>query len=399
MLRRQVNEKGAFSATTHAHTEELVAAVRQRRAEMDEAWEQLDEGWESLEKGMVSTGMVKPTPSDEGMVRLNVGGSHVNVRRSFLEELRDRYPESWSLGHLFEGVWDRRLPRDADGRIVLDESPTCVRYLVHGMLNSPEVTKASKFLASHMSLSADEEPDLPYVSRVLRLSGPRGKVTGGSTMLGHDGLFPAAFTILNWCPGRCRGLELIYRASPDGLDPAAFHSRCDVNVFPTITLIRVGDRKSNRDSVVGGFSSISWHSIGCYAAAPDAFVFMLKRGSMPGFVPAKWGLRNRQDDCAIFCDPGYLPCFGEGDLMVSHTGQIYTRRNRYRMNKRSPLLCINGQYVKEMEVFRVCHEASTPPPPVGNVAIDDVAKHLLVTPPLSRKRMRTFGRSDCQSPA
>ncbi|CBJ28923.1 hypothetical protein Esi_0124_0029 [Ectocarpus siliculosus] len=41
-----------------------------------------------------------------------------------------------AFGALVGGVWDKRVPRDADGRIVLDESPTCLKHIIHTLFNS-----------------------------------------------------------------------------------------------------------------------------------------------------------------------------------------------------------------------------------------------------------------------
>ncbi|CAM9747256.1 unnamed protein product, partial [Ectocarpus sp. 6 AP-2014] len=41
-----------------------------------------------------------------------------------------------AFGPLVGGVWDKRVPRDADGRIVLDESPACLKHIIRTLFNS-----------------------------------------------------------------------------------------------------------------------------------------------------------------------------------------------------------------------------------------------------------------------
>ncbi|CAM9628859.1 unnamed protein product, partial [Ectocarpus fasciculatus] len=63
-----------------------------------------------------------------------------------------------AFGALVGGVWDKRVPRDSDGRIVLDESPTCLKHIIHILLNScvtPSfgVSIAGLLMEEHMALA------------------------------------------------------------------------------------------------------------------------------------------------------------------------------------------------------------------------------------------------------
>lgn len=61
------------------------------------------------------------------MVWLKVGGSEVSIHRSVFKRTNVSSTTSF-LADLFERVtWDKRLPRDSDGCIVLDVSPSFVR--------------------------------------------------------------------------------------------------------------------------------------------------------------------------------------------------------------------------------------------------------------------------------
>lgn len=119
---------------------------------------------------MTDIGITKASPPEEGMMRLNVGGSHLNIHRSVLERRKCESSASWTLGNLFERTWDTRLPRDTDDRMVLDESPVCVKHLVHGIFMQSATTakKGTKDIGGGFTVK--EEPYLDYVARALGLS-------------------------------------------------------------------------------------------------------------------------------------------------------------------------------------------------------------------------------------
>ena len=62
---------------------------------------------------------------------------------------------------------------------------------------------------------------------------------------------------------------LLYRATRDGFDAAAFHNKCDGRPN-TVTLI-----ETDSNNVFGGFASSKWNSSGYFIADFGAFVFSL----------------------------------------------------------------------------------------------------------------------------
>jgi hypothetical protein len=108
--------------------------------------------------------------------------------------------------------------------------------------------------------------------------------------------------------GAATKLELLYRASNDGLAGRDFHSRCDFK-GPTLTVIKCTD-----GYVFGGFTSTSWASQNKFVACADAFIFSLHR---PGSVgPVKLALTARLAKYAIFDCSQDGPQFGLSDILV-----------------------------------------------------------------------------------
>ena len=369
MSRRTTNENETFSSAFDVNMEEIHAAGRQRRKLMRDAWEDVDKGWQALQGRLIEVGVVEN--SEDEVLRLNVGGSHVNVCRSMLGKQGSH--ETRTLASLFDRVWDKRLPRDGDGRIFLDESPTGIKHVFHTFLKaSGTTTAAASGTAAKLPLGDglpdDEKAYLPYVFHALGLP----KIY--STVLEQGEFRPMSATILGWCPCEASGLELIYRASRDGRAPPAFHANCGEDKPWTVTLFRVSNTgRGTGDSVVGGFSRAPWTPAGVdggYRSAVDAFVFMLKDGTSSvesptptTFEPVRWGMRDEAHEHAVWCHANDLPCFGDHDLgMTLHSNfrTLCTGNKYYNIPARSSFLSLNGHAVTEIEVFWVRLPAAEP---------------------------------------
>ncbi|CAN0450059.1 unnamed protein product, partial [Ectocarpus sp. 8 AP-2014] len=114
-------------------------------------------------------------------------------RRRFASHLSSVGPwerlesSTWALENLFKAEWDERVPRDSDGRILLDESRACVKNLVHALLARPALAKKVS-QAIEDGLSVDDKPDLlHYTARVLGLSGQSAPV--GMSIQGGTAIF------------------------------------------------------------------------------------------------------------------------------------------------------------------------------------------------------------------
>ncbi|CAM9889877.1 unnamed protein product, partial [Hapterophycus canaliculatus] len=400
-----LNESETFSAAIDANSNDLSAAAQFRRKEMCEAWQAVDKGRRELETRMEEVGIVEPSTPQHGVLRLNIGGSRVHVGRSVLRGEGVEGSSASRLSNLFESMWDNRVPRDSESYIVIDESPACVKHFIHKLLKRSGTAMGMAGLSFGEDLPLDQKAYVPHVSRVLglnqdildnsfagelrssekayrphvsRVPGIGIAVAGGTKVLKPDQVVPLSSIVLGWCPGKPARMELIYRASRDGWTPVDFHSRCGDDSPSTVTMLRVskGDGPGTTDSVVGGFSSISWSCSTTdgarYKASPGAFLFMLLNGTGSGstFHPAKWGVQAGLAPFAVRPYHDWGPTFGEADLFFRYDNgsvrDLNTGNRTYNIPEESPFLRLKGLDVIEMEVFRVCAPgaavAPLPPP-------------------------------------
>eukprot|EP00752_Nemacystus_decipiens_P008164 g7302.t1 len=305
-----------FKATIAAGVKEVETRLALRRADLDKAWADLDNQWPGLQLRMAAMGIVKKVPLDELTMELNVRGSLVNFRRPLVEASKHA-GSPYVLASLFDSVWDARLPRDKDGRMVLDDSPICVKHLLHKVLAGSVAATITQGMTD--GIPADEIPYLPCVSRVLGLSPKPAPdamlMRGGSTILGPCEVALATEEIQKWIPGNPQELKLLYRASRDGWDPDKVRAGCGA-AAPTISLVRVMTRDTGRNySVVGGFSSVS-----------------------------------------------FAPLSPEGDWRNRHC-RIVTESRPFAIPDGSPFLKLNGRRVTEIEIFEVIKDTTVSPPP------------------------------------
>lgn len=296
-----------FRETTDYHAKDLEGSLEQRRAEMKSAWEEIDEGWEALEKRMAEIG-VRPAGENESMIRLNVGGAPVDIWRQTLSSTPGM--KSSRLGALLEGVWDNRVPRDEQGRMVLDESPSCFKNLVEAMLarvdpvagriSSPALPpSAAEGIASHDEEYHDFLDELffgPFPG-LRPAPSPRSNESVNETRAGDRDMatLSGLSTVMRgrvservlaqlrkWLPDeRTATMNLLYRASRDGHEPLDFLTLCGRH-SPTLTLIkfhRTSDQA--RTLVLGGFKTTPWTVAPPTENRSDSgsFAFLLRDGT------------------------------------------------------------------------------------------------------------------------
>ncbi|CAM9795554.1 unnamed protein product [Ectocarpus fasciculatus] len=353
MTRHYPNEHECYSGAAKAQAQELEELLDHRRNEMKQEWAKLDTGWEDLESKMSEAGMSMVSSTQPSIVRLNVGGLDLDIPRSVFRKTGEASSSSWTLGDLFEGcVWDKRLPRSENGRILLDDSPICVEELL--------CDSASSKRSGTISLPDDEQPYIGYVASALGLDFGMNVSGGSSTLQPHE-IERLTATISGWCPGRPRGMALLYRASRDGWYRSEFRARCGDESPSTISLFRVkAKRNGDSYSVIGGFSSVpSTPRADYYVDSPGSFLFVLKAGNEESHnvQPTKWGPKAGV--------VGHALCFefkdgsreSRMDMAVDTYGYtektIVTNNNTYDIPAGHPFLALNGNTIEDIEVFRV----------------------------------------------
>ena len=325
---------------------------------------------------MVELG-IRPRTSDEGEVKLNVGGSNVTVCWHLLAETEGF--EDSILGALLEGVWGKeRIPRDVDGRIVLDESPACIKLIIHAMLTgrSSSVALGLPERGSRPAVAIDEAPCLIYTAHVMGLPGsvpthPKyANMSGGSTILEPLEIDPFCAKIREWVGGSTEQMTLIYHATRDGFDTMSFKPTCNEDSPHTVSLIRVSSGQGNDDdSVVGGYSSSAFDSAGReQTITAETFLFMLKDGRATGNDPSKpikwipypedvgtpfwmtehdinsaWWVAG-DDLCTVFDETGCI---------------LFAGRATFDIEEDSPFLALTNKKVVDIEIYR--YSALDPP--------------------------------------
>jgi hypothetical protein len=107
--------------------------------------------------------------------------------------------------------------------------------------------------------------------------------------------------------------NLLYRATRDGFEAQAFHTRCDGKPN-TITII-----KNNLNYVFGGFASSAWNSSGRYIHDENAFLFSLRRNG----VSSKDKFMTKNPVYSLYGKSDYGPTFGGGhDIHICHQSNV-----------------------------------------------------------------------------
>ncbi|CAM9580160.1 unnamed protein product, partial [Laminaria digitata] len=378
MKRRFMNDRDAFPKSAEEHAQQVVRLLQHRRAVLDAAWAELEEGWKANNERM-ATLEVRPRTAEEGMVKLNVGGSIVNVRLNLLAETEGF--EDSALGALLEGVWGKkRIPRDADGRMVLDESPVCIKHMIHTMLagRASAVAVGKPRSAAGSVVAIDEAPCHIYTVRAMGLPESMAthpkymRIYGGSTTMEPFEIAPFSATIREWIGGSADEMTLLYRATRDGFRNKECITRCNKDSPKTVSLIRVSSGQGNDDdTVVGGYSVSPWGGkIGSKQRIDgETFVFKLKDGSATrkdGCQPTKWHpdpcyvgnqFAVRRSDGPYFCAGDFVTTFDK--TSGSCTIQTEQEQHHFPTGSSSLFLALNRKKVVEIEVYR--YSAATPP--------------------------------------
>ena len=121
---------------------------------------------------------------------------------------------------------------------------------------------------------------------------------------------------------------LLYRATRDGFNAAAFHNKCNGR-RNTVTLI-----KTDSNDVFGGFTSAAWNSSYTYIADAKAFVFSLRRNGTSN--NEKFMIKPSNSNTALIGNPKHGPIFGGGN------GNAINKSCNYCRNYYGNCNCVSG---------------------------------------------------------
>ena len=244
--------------------------------------------WEDIKVKLATT-------SIKGKVILDVGGEKFTTSVETLTREKDTF-----FAALFSKQWE--IERDPDDKsIFIDRNGKIFTYILEYLRTNVVPSNVMKDEALLHSLLIEAE--------YFRLH----------TLIGLL-LFPDETLLqlehkkkLNEFYGKTsQRWELIYKASRDGFDANAFHSRCN-NKGPTMTIIQ-----SNNNYLFGGYTSIPWTSDESYKADTTAFIFTLKNPD--NIPPTKYLINPNSTSTAVYHSSSYGPTFSGGhDIYLANS--------------------------------------------------------------------------------
>ncbi|CAF1577547.1 unnamed protein product [Rotaria magnacalcarata] len=237
------------------------------------------------------------TTSIQGRIILDVGGEKFITCVETLTREKNTF-----FTALFSSQW--QLERDPnDGSVFIDRNGKIFTYILEYLRANtvPDKVMKDEILCKNLFIEGE----------YFRLKGLLDILT--------DTLFPNGTLLkleqkkkLNEFYGkRYQRWELIYKATRDGFDVDAFHSRCN-NKGPTMTIIH-----STNNFLFGGYTTISWTSDNSYRSDDTAFLFTLVNPH--NIPPTKYIISDSKTRHAVYHNDRYGPTFGSGhDIYVAN---------------------------------------------------------------------------------
>jgi hypothetical protein len=263
--------------------------------------------WQQIKVKLAST-VVK------GKVILDVGGDKYSTSVDTLTREKNTY-----FTAMFSRQWElERDPKDdsifidRDGKLFVhilaylrtDSVPSDI--MTNESLRQKLILEAKYFHLHHL-LEILMEPERKEAERkeVKRKEAERiNAFFNGGSLLSED----QRKILIGFLDNTLQKTELIYKASRDGFDANAFHSRCD-NKGPTLTIVR-----SNNNYLFGGYTSVAWTSSGNWTVDSKAFLFTLTNPN--NIPPTKYPVQSSKTQNAVAHNSGYGPMFGSDDLWL-----------------------------------------------------------------------------------
>ncbi|EJK77849.1 hypothetical protein THAOC_00289 [Thalassiosira oceanica] len=274
--------------------------------ELDAEKEKIASRFEALEarKRALAEQWGNPDASPDDWVEVNCGGRVIAARRGTLCQL-----EGTNFGAVFSGVYEKKLPRDREGRIFLDLCPdefqSIIDYLNELSISSPD--------------------DLPTIHCPRR---PLNEWLAEEGMDGH--------------------LKLIYES--ENFSASEFYEHCR-DVPHTVIVV-----ETECGLKIGGYSSTPWTGDTSGWTRSEAFLFVLQRrdGCFKARPCFKAKLADDREKAIYQRDDG--PHFGN-DLYISDSGVYiqYRTAPKYESHQLGTLSTRgrNPYIIKKIKVYKV----------------------------------------------
>ena len=211
-------------------------------------------------------------------VKLNVGGHHFTTSLQTLT----KDPDSM-LAAMFSGKFE--MKPSEDGTFFIDRDGTHFRFILNYLRNGELILPEGA--TCHKELEA--EAKFYQIQGILDELKPKiPKDFEESVILTNDDHRSVLKVWLTpqegkWC--------LLFRASRDGFEAAAFHSKCD-NKGPTVTIVKSGNH------IFGGFTETSWSSPGKF---PD-FKSLIIEQYLLYFIAFRWSPSGEKETTILECN-------------------------------------------------------------------------------------------------
>ena len=207
------------SAKLKAARDEHEIAYATEIAKLDDEEKRLRDRLQKLEEDKLKSAAASGNTdvSDDDLIEINAGGRIVAAKRGTLTQIKGTRLEA-----LFSGRWDKKLPRDSNGRIFLDVNPECFQAILD-YLNELAISSEDNPPEAPTVDDEHHEQHFRYQLELFGLSN-HPAVLNSNIVKGSS----EHRVIHKWLKedGSEGVKELVYSSLRDGLSAEAFHSKC-----------------------------------------------------------------------------------------------------------------------------------------------------------------------------
>ena len=303
-LRTDVVEKLNECNICMKSAEELYREVTEMAVHLEDKLTNVSNEEKEWKETKIKLGMT----SIKGMVILNVGGERYTTSVETLTHEKDTF-----FTALFSKQW--QLERDPkDDSIFIDRNGKLFTYILEYLRTNVLLDDVMKneILRQKLVIEAQYfrlQSLIDVLTQSDRSEQVQQQQKTGDFLNGTLLTTEQKMKLNEFYGKREQNWTLIYKASRDGFDPNAFHTRCD-NQGATMTVIR-----STNNYLFGGYASTVWTSkTATYGNDSHAFLFTLTNPH--NIPPTKYLVKPASTCHALQYQIDYGPIFGVNDILV-----------------------------------------------------------------------------------